>query len=39
MAIPYSNAIIQNKKNDIMLHAGINYDKQNSAFFKNQIDS
>lgn len=39
MSIPYSSAIIKNKRDDTMLHAGVNYDKSTCQFFKRQIDS
>ena len=39
MSVPYSNAIIQNKKNDIMLHTGVSYDKPTANFFKRQLES
>jgi hypothetical protein len=39
MSVPYSNAVIQDKKNDIMLHSGINFDKPTGRFFKRQLES
>jgi hypothetical protein len=39
MLVPYASSAIKNKKNDTMLHAGIQYDPSGTKFFKKQLES